>query len=82
MRAKRVDYVFGLARNTRLVRAIGRELHVAAPSRTGRCARRGVQRTRLSHPHELEPLTAGGRQGRAHRRESNPRFVVTSLPDA
>lgn len=76
-----VDYVLGLARNKRLVRAIGSQMHQAqaAHRRTGKAARRYRDfeyTTRKSWSRsrrvvgKAEYLTKG----------ENPRFVVTSLP--
>jgi len=76
-----VKYLFGLARNPRLVRAIGAELHQAreAHHRTGQAARRFrdfTYRTRKSWSRmrrvvgKAEHLSKG----------ANPRFVVTNLP--
>jgi hypothetical protein len=79
----RVDYLLGLARNERLVRAIGGQLHEAYEEhhRSGRPARRFrdfCYRTRKSWSRsrrvvgKAEYLAKGG----------NPRFVVTSLAPA
>ena len=75
-----VDYVLGLARNARLVRAIGAELHEAAvESRaTQRPARRFkelVYRTRQSWSRQRRVVAKAEHTGD----KSNPRFVVTSL---
>jgi hypothetical protein len=77
---KRVDYLFGLARNARLVRAIGAELHAAAAESraTGRPARRFkelVYRTRKSWSRPRRVVAKAEQTGD----KSNPRFVVTSL---
>ena len=76
-----LDYVFGLARNARLVRAVGGELHAArmAYERTGKAARRYADfdyRTRKSWSRARRVV------GKAEHlaKGSNPRFVVTSLP--
>ncbi|TFH43408.1 MAG: IS1380 family transposase [Lysobacterales bacterium] len=76
----RVDYLFGLARNTRLVRAIGAELHAAAlESRAlGRPARRFkelVYRTRKSWCRPRRVVAKAEQTGD----KANPRFIVTSL---
>ncbi len=76
-----VDYVFGLARNTRLTRVIGRELHQAAleSARTGRPARRFRDfkyRTRKSWSARRRVVGKAEHTGD----KSNPRFVVTTLP--
>ena len=75
-----VDYVFGLARNARLQRAIGAELHAAAlESRaTGRPARRFKElsySTRSSWSRSRRVVGKAEHLGS----KSNPRFVVTSL---
>jgi hypothetical protein len=79
--ANGVEYVLGLARNARLVRAIGSELEQARRERehTGRSARRFKDfryRTRKSWSRERRVV------GKAEqlRGKANPRFVVTSLP--
>ncbi len=76
-----VDYLFGLARNARLRRAIGAELHQAAlESRaTGRPARRFKERvyaTRSSWSRSRRVVCKAEPLGD----KWNPRFVVTSLP--
>jgi len=75
-----VKYVFGLARNARLVRAIGRELREAAGEarRTGRPARRFREltyRTRSSWSRARRVVAKAEQTGD----KANPRFVVTSL---
>ncbi len=75
-----VDYLFGLARNARLVRAIGAELQAAAveSTATGRPARRFkelVYRTRQSWSQARRVVGKAEHTGD----KSNPRFVVTSL---
>lgn len=78
--ANRVDYVFGLAKNARLTRILGRELHEAKQeySATGRAARKFsdfTYRTRKSWSRERRVV------GKAEHlaKGANPRFVVTSL---
>jgi hypothetical protein len=76
-----VDYLFGLARNTRLQRAIGAELQAAAQESraTGRPARRFkelVYRTRKSWSRSRRVVGKAEHTGD----KANPRFVVTSLP--
>lgn len=76
-----VDYVFGLARNSRLVRAIGAELQDArAESQTTqRPARRFKEllyRTRKSWCRARRVIAKAEQTGD----KSNPRFIVTSLP--
>ncbi len=63
-----VDYLFGLARNARLVRSIGAELHEAA-ARVGAHFPPGttLQGVELPHAAQLESRTARGGQSRAHR---------------
>lgn len=79
--ANQVDYVFGLARNTRLVRAIDGELRQAraAAEATGQPARRFrdlLWTTRKSWSCKRRVIgKAEWTQGKA-----NPRFIVTSLP--
>ena len=75
-----VDYVFGLAKNARLTRIIGRELHAMQQqySATGQPARKFsdfTYRTRKSWSRERRVV------GKAEHlaKGSNPRFIVTSL---
>jgi hypothetical protein len=75
-----VYYLFGLARNARLVRAIGGELHEAAleARRTGRPARRFRElryRTRNSWSRARRVVAKAEQTGD----KANPRFVVTNL---
>jgi len=75
-----VEYVFGLARNSRLVRAIGAELHEAAAesAQTARPARRFkelIYRTRRSWSHARRVVAKAEHTGD----KANPRFIVTSL---
>jgi hypothetical protein len=79
----RVDYLFGLARNERLVAAIAAELHQAQQlsRRTGRPARRFkdlMWSTRDSWSRERRVVGKAEWTGG----EANPRFVVTSLSRA
>jgi hypothetical protein len=76
----RVDYVFGLAKNKRLTKILGRELHVAQEEfvATGQPARQFkdfTYRTRKSWSRERRVV------GKAEHlaKGSNPRFIVTSL---
>jgi len=76
----RVDYVFGLARNARLVRAIGAELQAAAveSARTQCPARRFREldyQTRKSWSRSRRVVAKAEHTGD----KSNPRFIVTSL---
>ena len=75
-----VDYVFGLARNARLVRAIGAELQAAAAesAQTLRPARRFREldyQTRKSWSRSRRVVAKAEQTGD----KSNPRFIVTSL---
>jgi hypothetical protein len=74
-----VDYVFGLAKNARLIKTIGKELHEARSEweQTGRAARRFrelVYRTRKSWSRTRRVVGKAEYLGKA-----NPRFVVTSM---
>lgn len=76
----RVDYVFGLAKNKRLIKILGRELHLAEQefAATGHPARQFkdfTYRTRKSWSRERRVV------GKAEHlaKGSNPRFIVTSL---
>ena len=76
-----VDYVLGLARNARLVRALGAQMHraQAAHRRTGKAARRFrdfTYRTRKSWSRARRVV------GKAEylAKGENPRFVVSSVP--
>jgi len=75
-----VEYVFGLARNSRLVRTIGAELQAAKveSQQTQRPARRFkelVYRTRKSWSRARRVVAKAEQTGD----KSNPRFIVTSL---
>jgi hypothetical protein len=76
-----VDYVFGLAKNVRLQRILGRELHEAkwqfeATNQPARQFKEFAYRTRKSWSRERRVV------GKAEHlaKGSNPRFVVTSRP--
>ena len=76
-----VDYVLGLAKNARLVRAIGGELHrvKAAFERTGAASRifsEFFYRTKKSWSLSRRVVAKAEHLSKG----SNPRFVVTSLP--
>jgi hypothetical protein len=78
--AHHVDYVLGLAKNARLQRILGRELHEArmqfeATSRPARVFKEFAYQTRKSWNRERRVI------GKAEHlaKGSNPRFVVTSL---
>jgi Transposase DDE domain group 1 len=80
--ANGVDYLFGLAKNARLVRMLGRELHDAKQEadRTGQPARvfRDFDyRTRTSWSRSRRVV---GKAEHLPGDKANPRFVVTSLP--
>lgn len=77
----RVDYVFGLAKNARLLRAIGKPLQIAAERHavTGEAEREYAElryRTRSSWSRERRVI------GKAEQLvgKANPRFIVTTLP--
>ena len=80
--ANGVDYLFGLARNERLV---GRDRQPNWPRRRAEAERTGKPARRFkdftwSHAQELEPQPPRRRAKRnGPRGEANPRFVVTSL---
>ncbi len=78
-----VDYVFGLARNDRLVAKIGRELKAARrqAAETGRAARRfkDFRWTTLDSWSRKRRVVAKAEWTRG---EANPRFIVTSLDRA
>lgn len=74
------DYVFGLAKNTRLVRSIGAELQEAAAesARTAQPARRFkelIYQTRKSWSRARRVVAKAEQTGD----KANPRFIVTSL---
>jgi hypothetical protein len=75
-----VDYVFGLAKNARLVRSIGAELHAAlaesrATQRPARHFKELVYRTRTSWCRARRVVAKAEQTGD----KANPRFIVTSL---
>jgi len=75
-----VDYVFGLARNVRLVRSIGAELQEAkaescATQRPARRFKELVYRTRKSWGRPRRVVAKAEQTGD----KANPRFIVTSL---
>jgi hypothetical protein len=76
-----VDYVFGLARNPRLQRALGRALHearqqAARSARAARVFRDFRYRTRKSWSRRRRVIGKAEHLGD----KSNPRYIVTSLP--
>ena len=83
--ANRVDYVFGLARNARLVDRIHTELAWAEDdaARTGRSARRFADflwSTKSSWSRRRRVVAKAEWMPGRGEKGSNPRFVVTSLP--
>jgi hypothetical protein len=78
--ANRVDYVFGLQRNQRLRRIIGREMHQAQllHQSTGRAARRFAEFSYQTRTSWLCPRRVVAKAEYLDKGE-NPRFVVTSL---
>ncbi len=75
-----VDYVFGLARNSRLERAIGAELQAAAEEsgQTHRPARRFKELVYCTRKSWSRPRRVVGKAEQTGDK-ANPRFVVTSL---
>jgi hypothetical protein len=76
-----VDYVFGLAKNARLVRSIGAELQEAKgesvqAQRPARRFKELVYRTRKSWCRPRRVIAKAEHTGD----KANPRFIVTSLP--
>ena len=69
-----VDFIFGLARNVRLVGAIKRELVLArrASRRSGRAERRFAVLDKLGHARGLGEAAQGRRQGRVDARIGQP----------
>ena len=81
--ARGVDYLFGLARNGRLCRIIGAELHQAKQQfeTTGQAARVFSDFEYRTHKSWSRPRRVVGKAEHLEK-GSNPRFVVTSLPPA
>jgi len=78
-----VDYVFGLAKNQRLIRAVGKALHEVNEQyrRTGEAARQFVEldyRTRKSWSRSRRVVA---KAEHLPGDKSNPRFVVSSIAD-
>lgn len=75
-----VDYVFGLARNQRLRRIIGREMHQAQllHQSTGKAARLFTEFQYQTHKSWSQPRRVVAKAEYLDKGE-NPRFVVTSL---
>jgi hypothetical protein len=83
--ANGVDYLFGLAKNQRLLRAIGREMHQAkeAFQLTGRPARVFKDFEYRTHKSWSRARRVVGKAEHLAGDKANPRFVVTSLsPEA
>ena len=76
-----VDYVIGLAKNQRLVRAVGKQLHEAEQQfqATGRAARVFHDFPYRTHQSWSRPRRVIGKAEHLAQ-GANPRFVVTSLP--
>jgi hypothetical protein len=71
--ANGIDFIFGLAKNVRLNRAIGAELVEAREeSRNNRPSGAPLQGAHLVDPQELEPRAARHRQGGVDARRSKP----------
>lgn len=82
-----VDYVFGLAKNKRLIRAIGKALHdLAEQCRVTRQAARRYEeldyRTKKSWSRSRRVVAKAEHLPGTTEDKSNPRFVVTSLTAA
>jgi hypothetical protein len=77
----RVDYVFGLAKNKRLLKVIGHELHLAQQEfqATGKAARQFKDFEYRTKKSWSRPRRVVGKAEHLAK-GSNPRFVVTSLP--
>lgn len=75
-----VDFVFGLAKNNRLLKIIGRELHLAQEEfhATGKAARRFADFEYRTHKSWSRARRVVGKAEHLAK-GSNPRFVVTSL---
>jgi hypothetical protein len=76
----RVDFVFGLAKNKRLLKIIGRELHLAQQEfqATGKAARQFADFEYRTQQSWSRPRRVVGKAEHLAK-GSNPRFVVTSL---
>ena len=77
-----IDYVFGLAKNTRLIKAIGKELQEAKSEweQTGRAARRFRELTYRTQKTWSRTRRVVGKA--EYLGKINPRFVVTSMEQA
>jgi hypothetical protein len=82
--ANRVDYLFGLAKNSRLLRIIGAEMQQAKDEfqRTGQPARVFRDFEYRTHTSWSVPRRVVGKAEHIAGDKANPRFVVTSLPQA
>jgi hypothetical protein len=80
--ANRVDYVFGLAKNPRLLRIIGAEMHEAkqAFERTKEPARVFKDFEYRTHKSWSRSRRVIGKAEHLKGDKANPRFVVTTLP--
>lgn len=78
--ANNVDFIIGLAKNTRLKKIIGSELHQAQQQfeQTGQAAR--LQRLPLPDTQVMVARTSRDRKAEHLAKGAKPRFVVTSLP--
>jgi hypothetical protein len=75
-----MDFLFGLAKNERLIAAIAPELERAACQEPAqRPAGASLQELHVEDAHDLEPQASCRCQGRVHARRANSRFVVTLL---
>ena len=79
-----VDYMFGLARNARLTRAIGAELYAAAREShaTGRPVRRFKELVYTTRKTWSRPRRVVAKAEHIQGDKANPRFIVTSLPQS
>jgi hypothetical protein len=82
---EKVDYLFGLARNKRLVKMIGKDMHEVYEQciETNKPARQFVElayRTRKSWRRTRRVVAKAEHLPGVERDKANPRFVVTSLP--
>lgn len=77
-----VDYLFGLAKNARLLRILGRQMHEAkqAYQRTGQPARVFKDFEYRTHTSWSRSRRVVGKAEHIAGDKANPRFVVTSLP--
>jgi DDE family transposase len=80
--ANRVDFLFGLAKNSRLLRVLGREMHEAKQEclRTGRPARVFKDFAYATRTSWSRPRRVVGKAEHLTGDKANPRFVVTSIP--